>query len=169
MNPPGGNLGGTIPAKGEAMSHDNVNPEPTEPVDPQAAAGRRADALRRVEMASAAADQEAVVAQKLIDHFIVQAHELGILPEPLRMQLSGGGTARTDKSGWYIKVNRSVAIGEDGGYYVLSLPGGLRERLTGVHLHPTQPSLEVSRGGRDGETGDLADFLAKRLASRPPK
>ena len=71
--------------------------------------------------------------------------------------------ANADKMGWYIKVNQTVAIGEDGGYYILTMPGGLRERITGVRLQPSLPSLEVSRGGRDGETGDLSDFLTKRL------
>lgn len=148
------------------MSSEQATPEPPSLPAEAPLTGRRADALRRVEMASTAAAREAVEAQQLIDAFIAQARELGIDPEPLRMQLSGGGTARTDKSGWYIKVNQTVAIGEDGGYYILSMPGGLRERIAGVHLHPTQPALQVSRGGRDGETGELADFLTKRL--RPP-
>lgn len=145
------------PTKGGPMSHNDV----AQPTDP-----RRADALRRQEMARTAANQEAQAAQQLIDAFIAQAKQLGIEPEPLRMKLSGGGTARTDKLGWYIKVNQTVAIGEDGGYYILSMPGGLRERLTGVQLSPSQPALQVSRGGRDGETGDLADFLTKRLRSQ---
>lgn len=124
---------------------------------------RRVDALRKAEMAQTAAKREAMVAQQLIDQFIAQARERGIRPEPLRMKLSGGGTARTDKKGWYIKVDQTVAIGEDGGYYILSMPGGLRERVSGVRLRPSQPCLEVSRGGRDGETGGLSDFLTKRL------
>ena len=38
---------------------------------------------------------------------------------------------KTDKSGWYLRKNESLAIGEDGGYYILTVPGGLRERLPG--------------------------------------
>lgn len=125
--------------------------------------------MRRVQLQQAAAAAEAQQAQALIDGFIAQARGLGIAPEPLRAQLSGGGTARTDKTGWYIKVNQSVAIGADGGYYILSVLGGLRERITGVRLSPSQPVLQVSRGGRDGETGDLADFLTRRLSRRPPQ
>ena len=37
------------------------------------------------------------------------------------------------------------------------------ERLTGVRLRSTPPPLEVGRGGKDGETGGLADFLRWRL------
>lgn len=127
-------------------------------------ADRRADAVRRAELARDAAGREAAAAQVLIDEFVSRATQLGIAPEPLRMQLSGGGTARTDKSGWYLKANRTVAIGADGNYYILTMPGGLRERLFGVQLTNSQPVLQVSRGGRDGETGDLAEFLARRLA-----
>lgn len=141
------------------MSHEEVTDK-----SPQLGmTSRRADALRRVELDRIAAEQEARQAQVLIDEFIAQAGQLGIAPEPLRMHLSAGGTARTDKFGWYIKVNQTVAIGSDGGYYILTMPGGLRERLTGVKLTASQPALQVSRGGRDGETGDLADFLIKRL------
>ncbi len=75
---------------------------------------------------------------------------------------------KTDKTGWYLRLNRSVAVGDDGAYYVLTVPGGLRERFTGVRLRPTPPPLEVGRGGRDGETGSLADFLRWRLARGNP-
>ena len=44
------------------------------------------------------------------------------------------------------------------------MPGGLKERLRGVQLRPSPPPLIVGKGGRDGETGDLAEFLARRLA-----
>jgi len=72
---------------------------------------------------------------------------------------------KTDKIGWYIRKNESVAVGEDGSYYVLVVPGGLRERLSGAKLKPSPPPLIVGKGGRDGDTGDLADFLKLRLAA----
>lgn len=147
------------------MSHNDVTNRPDdEPYVNRVA--RRIDAQHRLEVERAAAEHEARQAQVLIDQFIAQAHQLGIAPEPLRVQLSGGGTARTDRKGWYIKVNQSVAIGSDGGYYILTVLGGLRERITGVRLTPTLPALQVSRGGRDGETGDLADFLTRRLRAQ---
>ena len=43
------------------------------------------------------------------------------------------------------------------------MPGGLRERLTGVTLQPSPPPLVVGRGGRDGESGPLQDYLERRL------
>ncbi|MET1006616.1 MAG: hypothetical protein ABWX96_13790, partial [Propionibacteriaceae bacterium] len=68
-----------------------------------------------------------------------------------------------DKSGWYLRKNQSLAIGDDGAYYVLTVPGGLKERLTGVKLTASPPPLIVGKGGRDGETGDIAQFLRWRL------
>jgi hypothetical protein len=43
------------------------------------------------------------------------------------------------------------------------VPGGLRERISGVKLKPSAPPLIVGKGGRDGESGDLAEFLRWRL------
>ena len=109
-------------------------------------------------------DQQAD-AQELIDGFIDAANRAGIAPEPLRAQLTGGGTARTDRRGWYIKVDRSVAIGEDGKYYRLTVDGGLKERLSGVRLKPSTPGTSLG-GGQDGGTEQLADFLTRALARR---
>lgn len=104
-------------------------------------------------------------AQELIAEFIDAANRAGIAPEPLRAQLTGGGRARTDKRGWYIKVDRSVAIGDDGRYYRLIVDGGLKERLSGVRLKPSTPDTRLG-GSRDDETGELADFLTRALARR---
>jgi len=125
---------------------------------------RRADALRRADMAASAARQEAEAAQVLIDDFVARANALGLAPEPLVAHLIGGGTARTDKRGWYVNVPQTVAIGPDGAWYRLVVPGGLAERLRGVRLTPSPPTLTVLPGGRDGESGPLADFLERRLA-----
>ena len=88
----------------------------------------------------------------------------GSRAEPLRATLYSGQSVKTDKRGWYLRKNQSVAVGEDGSYYILTVPGGLKERLRGVQLRPSPPPLIVGKGGRDGETGDLAEFLARRLA-----
>ena len=124
---------------------------------------RAEEAARRAELAAARDQAESREAQRMIDGFVVEARARGVAPEPLRATLFDGHGVKTDKNGWYLRRNKSVAIGEDGAYYVLTVPGGLRERLTGVRLTPAPPPLEVGRGGRDGETGDLAEFLRKRL------
>ena len=125
---------------------------------------RAEEAARRAELAAARDQAESREAQRMIDGFVTEAKARGIATEPLRATLFDGHVVRTDKNGWYLRKNKSVAVGEDGAYYVLTVPGGLRERLGGVRLQPAPPPLEVGGGGRDGETGDLADFLGKRLA-----
>ena len=124
---------------------------------------RAEEAAQRAALAAAKGQAESREAQRLIDDFIREARARGVAPEPLRATLYGGQQVRTDRSGWYLRQNKSLAIGDDGGYYVLTIPGGLRERLTGARLTPKPPPLEVGRGGRDGETGDLAEFLRVRL------
>ena len=124
---------------------------------------RAEEAARRVELAAAQERGESLQAQKLIDAFIVEARARGIASEPLRATLLTGQSVKTDQVGWYLRKNRSLAIGEDGNYYVLTVPGGLRERLSGARLQPTPPPLIVGKGGRDGESGSLSDFLRWRL------
>ncbi|MGI8456947.1 MAG: hypothetical protein ACR2LI_02370 [Propionibacteriaceae bacterium] len=129
---------------------------------------RAEDAARRAELAASSDRAESAAAQKLIDQFLVDARAAGLSPEPLRATLFGGSSAatvRTDKVGWYLRNNRSVAIGEDGSYYVLVVAGGLAERVRGVKLTASPPPLIIGKGGRDGESGDLADYLHKRLAA----
>ncbi|HOB04032.1 MAG TPA: hypothetical protein PKM36_02030 [Propionibacteriaceae bacterium] len=140
-------------------------PDDSQARPPQAGPGsqRLEDAKHREELAKSAARGEAERAQVLIDEFIWQATTLGIPPVALRATTLGGHDVKTDKQGWYIRKNRSIAVGTDGGYYVLTVAGGLIDRLRGVKLSRTQPSLQVGRGGRDGETGDLKDFLARAL------
>ncbi len=124
---------------------------------------RAEEAAHRAELAAAQERGESVQAQKLIDGFVAEARERGLPAEPLRATLLTGQSVRTDKTGWYLRKNRSLAIGEDGRYYVLTVPGGLRERLGGVKLQPSPPPLVVGKGGRDGESGSLTDFLRWRL------
>lgn len=124
---------------------------------------RADDAARRAELAAGDVRAEAVRAQRLIDRFLAAAQQAGLEPQPLEARLLSGRTVRTDKQGWYLRRDRSVAIGADGGYYQLLVPGGLQERLRGVRLRPTPPPTIVGRGGKDGETGPLQDFLDRLL------
>ncbi len=114
-------------------------------------------------MAAAADAAESRQAQVLIDEFVAEAKARRIAPGPLRATLYTGKVVKTDKVGWYLRKNESLAIGEDGAYYVLTVPGGFKERFTGVELRASAPPLVVGRGGRDGESGDMAEFLQRRL------
>lgn len=127
---------------------------------------RAEEAARRAALAAGAERAESVKAQKLIDQFVRDAQAAGIAPEPLKASLFSGHRVKTDQSGWYLRKNESIAIGADGGYYILTVPGGFKERLRGVKLTASPPPLIVGKGGRDGETGDLAEFLQRRLAQR---
>jgi hypothetical protein len=119
-------------------------------------------------LAASSSRHESERAQVLIDAFVMKAMELGIAPEPLRASTFSGAEVKTDKVGWYIRKNRSIAVGTDGGYYMLTVPGGsgLLDRLRGVRLKPTPPPMVVGRGGRDGETGDLTEFLERVLEQK---
>ncbi|MDO4412591.1 hypothetical protein [Cutibacterium sp.] len=125
---------------------------------------RAQDAKRRIDLEEGERRQEAARAQRLIDDFLAAARSKGMTPEPLRARLMDGHEARTDKRGWYLNVKHSLAIGENGEYYQLVVPGGFRERIRGVTLEPSLPPMHIGRGGRDGETGDLKDFLGRLLA-----
>lgn len=130
---------------------------------------RAADAQRRIELSQQAARHEAAAAQVLIDDFVAAVKAKGLHPVPLRATTLDGHSVKTDKRGWYLRQNKSLAIGDDGAYYVLTVPGGWLERLRGVSLEPTLPSLQVGKGGRDGETGDLREFLGWVLAGQVPQ
>jgi hypothetical protein len=124
---------------------------------------RQADARRRHELAAGAAQAEAQAAQQQLDAFVAQLRELGTEPEPLQATLLNGSRVKTDRTGWYLNKARTLAVAADGAYYQLVTAGSALARFTGVKVQPSQPTLVIGRGGRDGETGDLADFLARAI------
>ena len=124
---------------------------------------RAEEAARRAELEAASLRAEAAQAQVLIDAFLAEAKARGIEPVPLRATLYSGQSVKTDKRGWYLRNNQSLAIGDDGAYYILTVPGGLKERIRGVQLKPSLPPLYVGKGGKDGDTGDLREYLDRIL------
>ena len=123
-------------------------------------------AARRAGMMAADALHESAQARQLISEFIIQAAEAQLPSVELRARTLDGHLVKTDVRGWYLRNDHSVAIGTDGEYYQLTVPAGFLSRLRGVHLKPTPPPLVVGRGGKDGESGDLKDFLARVLAQQ---
>src|SRR5207237_412762 len=82
----------------------------------------------------------ATAAAVLLDDFVRRAAERGLPPHPLAARtFDGRSTYRTHVRGWYLKSNRSVAVGADGEYYVLTVPASLRARFTGADLTPSTP------------------------------
>ena len=124
---------------------------------------RAEDARRREEMAAAALRNESIAAQVQVDEFVATAKSRGLTPEPLRAQLMDGTRVKSDQVGWYLNKARTLAIAPDGRFFQLLTTGGRLARFTGVKLSPSPPPLVIGRGGRDGETGDLKDFLARAL------
>lgn len=119
---------------------------------------RMADALERRRRA------ESREAGAMIARFAQEAAAAGIRPERLTARsYSGSARVRTQVMGWYLKRDRSVGVGTDGHFYVLSTPAGIRERLRGATLTPADPPLELGRGARDGESLPLEEALRKRL------
>jgi hypothetical protein len=124
---------------------------------------RREDAARRQALAAAAAQAEAAQAQQQLDAFVATAKARRLAAEPLQATLLNGKRVKTPLTGWYLNAARTVAVGEGAEFYNLVTAGSALARFTGVTPQPATPVLEIGRGGRDGETGSLADFLARAL------
>ena len=129
-------------------------------------AERDAAALIRADLLASTALYESKQAQKLVDAFMEQAHEVRLPTTELRARTLDGATVKTNIRGWYLRNDHSVAIGEDGNYYQLTVAAGFMSRIRGVKLEPSPPPLVIGRGGKDGETGDLKDFLNRALAGQ---
>lgn len=99
----------------------------------------------------------------LLVRFAEAARRAGLPSAALRVQGYRGGTARTDRAGWYLRQDRTVAVGTDGAFYVLTAPLTARDRLRGVTLVPAEAPLVLGAGGRDGDSVDLATALDRLL------
>lgn len=126
---------------------------------------RQADARRRQELAQAAAQAEARAAQTKLEEFVARLRSAGAQPEPLQATLLNGRRVKTGLVGWYLNRARTLAVTPDGRYFQLVTAGSALARFTGVTPQPAAPTLVIGRGGRDGETGDLSDFLDRAFAS----
>ncbi|MEJ3745726.1 hypothetical protein WEI85_20840 [Actinomycetes bacterium KLBMP 9797] len=110
-------------------------------------------------------EREAAEARRLIADFVQRAQERGLPAERLTARsYRGGGPYRTGLRGWYLKADRSLAVGTDGNLYLLTVPGGLSARITGASVAPHEPRLVVGEGGRDGESIPLQTLLERRLS-----
>lgn len=103
-------------------------------------------------------------ARALVADFVRRAREQALPTEPLvARSYTGRGQYRTGLRGWYLKADRSMAVAEDGAFYLLAVPASLRARFAGVTLRADDPPLVVGRGGRDGESIPLATLLERVL------
>ena len=133
-------------------------------------AKRRAERAERadyhVEAQRLRSEQDSAKAQVLVDRFVARATQAGLATEELTARpWSGRGRYRTGVVGWYLRRDRSVGVGVDGGFYVLVVAPERFGRWRTVRVEPTPPPLQVGRGARDGESVTLDALLEKRLQS----
>jgi hypothetical protein len=132
--------------------------------DWRAARHEAIEAHERAQRRAEAAESEK--ARPLVADFVRRAREQGLAPGPLRARAySGSATYRTALVGWYLQPTGTLAIGEDGEFYVLIAAPGLISRLRGVDVAPSPPPLAVGGGARDGESMSLQALLEWRLAA----
>jgi hypothetical protein len=103
-------------------------------------------------------------ARALVADFVAEARARGLPTTSLTARAyDGRSTYRTGLTGWYVRRNHTIGVGEDGEFYVLSVPTSWRARFRGATVAPSDPPLVVGAGGRDGESIGLADLLRQRL------
>ncbi len=62
-----------------------------------------------------------------------------------------------------MRPDRSLAVGTDGEFYILTVAASLRARFAGAAITPETPRLIVGEGARDGESMPLEALLRTRL------
>jgi hypothetical protein len=129
---------------------------------------RRRAAAFHAESSGPPQEAEAADARRLIAAFVAAARERGIAPEQLvARSYSNGATYSTKLRGWYIRSDRTLAVGDDGSTTCSRFPadGGPVSRRLGR----AEPAA-AGRGGRcrDGESRALADLLRDRLEQAQP-
>ena len=125
-------------------------------------AGERAD--YHVRMQEQRRARESAKAQVLVDEFVRTARERGLaITELTARTWMGSGRYATGVPGWYLRLDRSVGVDPDGGYYALLVPPRRLARFRGVEVAPSAPPLQVGEGARDGESIALAELLRLRL------
>lgn len=103
-------------------------------------------------------------ARELITRFVAAARAAQVPTERfVARSYDGRSRYRTRVEGWYLRQNRSVGVGTDGEFYVLTVPASLAARFRGAELVPSDPPLVLGQGARDGESIDLKDALDRAL------
>lgn len=127
------------------------------------AAQRTAAAAEHHARLQARQEAEHAKARAILARFVAVAPP-HLPPQPLRVQGYGGrGQARSGIQGWYLRVDKTVGVGTDGEFYVLTAALSMIDRLRAVTLTPTPPPMVIGAGGKDGDTIDLLDALERVL------
>ncbi|OCI29963.1 hypothetical protein [Oerskovia enterophila] len=146
-----GALGGTAGRAASSTTPDDVAAWRAQRTEAAAHQANELERRRALESAEAA---------ELLREFVAEAERRGIAPVPLQARsYAGDATYRTRTLGWYLRKNRTLGVGTDASFYILSVQGGLSARLRGATLVPSDPPLVLGKGGRDGESISLADAI----------
>jgi hypothetical protein len=125
---------------------------------------RRAAAQAHGELLANRQRAESAQAQEQIDAFLRRALTFGPTPGPLMARsYDGRSHYKTPLVGWYLRRDETVAIDTDGKFYVLTTPSSLAARFRGVTPEPSAPPLVIGAGGKDGESLDMSEALARVL------
>lgn len=124
---------------------------------------RRQNALMQAERLRQREAAESAQAAQYLKRFVAAAKRVGLPAQPLLVRSGNGKTAKTTLRGWYLKVDQSVGVDEDGNFYLLTAPLTLAQRLRGHTPEPVPPTLILGKGGRDGEQVDLTQALSARI------
>jgi hypothetical protein len=125
---------------------------------------RRAAAAAHGELLAGRQRAESARAQEQIDAFLRRALKFGPAPVPLSARsYDGRARYKTPLTGWYLRRDETVAIDTEGRFYVLTTPSSLAARFRGVTPEPSAPPLVIGAGGKDGESLDMSEALARVL------
>lgn len=127
-------------------------------------ANQRTEAAREQERRlHARKETEHAKARKILEEFVEVARETLPTQQLMVKGYGGRGSARSDVEGWYLRLDRTIGVGTDGSFYVLTAPLGVLDRLRGVTLTPTPPPLVIGAGGKDGDSIELVAALDRLL------
>ncbi|MCC2314393.1 hypothetical protein [Cellulomonas xiejunii] len=128
-------------------------------------AQRREAATAHAEALAARQRAESARARAMIGEFLAEARARGVAPAPLHVRsYDGRARYRTPLEGWYLRRDETVGIDTAGEFYVLTTPRSLVAHFRGVRPTPQDPPLVIGAGGKDGESIDMPDALARVLA-----
>ncbi len=142
-----------------------VNPERTA-ADAQSAwrEQQRVTAAAHAEVLASRQRAESAAAREQISAFLRKAAKFGPAPVELRAQGYDHRTRyKTPLTGWYLRLDETIAIDTAGNFYILTVPGSMAARFKGVTPEPSEPTLVLGAGGPDGASIDLSAALARLL------
>ncbi|WP_240696446.1 hypothetical protein [Cellulomonas sp. HD19AZ1] len=150
---------------GNGRPADAAPPDPHDDATARWRAGRREAAAAHADALAARQRAESDRARAHIAQFLTDARAAGLDPVPLHVRsYDGRARYRTSLTGWYLRRDETVGIDTDGAFYVLTAPSSVVARFRGVRPTPQDPPLVIGAGGKDGESIDLPDALARVLA-----